>query len=81
MVERQKRWVEVEKMIKHQKIKKHSLDDKEWKEAFDSENATIWKESVKKMNEKLFSALFHKVRMLNLASSWSFIFVITAFLL
>lgn len=53
LVERQKRWVEVEKVIHLQKTKKYTLDDKELRYAFDSENATIWKERVKKLKEKL----------------------------
>jgi hypothetical protein len=53
LIERQKRWSELEKFIKLQKSKKHSFDDKDLRYAFDSENATIWKERVKKLKEKL----------------------------
>lgn len=53
LIERQKRWSELEKFIKLQKSKKISLDDKDVLYAFDSENATIWKERVKKLKEKL----------------------------
>lgn len=53
LIEREKRWVEVQKIIKLQKAKKHSGDDKDLRYAFDSENATIWKERVKKLKEKL----------------------------
>jgi hypothetical protein len=53
LIERQKRWNEVEKLMKIQRSQKVLVDDKAWLCAFNSENATIWKERVKKLKEKL----------------------------